>query len=69
MQFTEGVILSGKETSTGRTSGETIVGAEGAVPVKGIISQAKGQSTEHFNRCFKFVFQRLDFYSLTSLFY
>ena len=30
---TEGVKLSGKKTSTGQTSGETIFGAEGAIPV------------------------------------
>lgn len=33
-RFTEGAKLSGKETSIGRTSGETIDGAEGAFPVK-----------------------------------
>jgi len=30
MECTEGVALSGKETSLGRISGETIIGAEGA---------------------------------------
>ena len=44
MQFTEGAKLSGKRTLIGRTSGETVYGAEGAFPGKGIISQAKGQS-------------------------
>lgn len=29
-EYTEGVALSGKKTSSGRTSGETVVGAEGA---------------------------------------
>lgn len=41
---TEGVALSGKQTSSGRTSGETIFGAEGAIRVTPSISQAKGQS-------------------------
>ena len=30
-EYTEGVALSGKETSSGRTSGETDDGAEGAM--------------------------------------
>jgi hypothetical protein len=38
-RLTEGVILSGKETASGRTSGETIEWRR-----RGIISQAKGQS-------------------------
>jgi hypothetical protein len=42
-ECTEGIILSGKKTSSGRTSGETIFGAEGA-RLKRPISQAKGQS-------------------------
>jgi hypothetical protein len=29
-RYTEGVALSGKKTSPGRTSGETVTGAEGA---------------------------------------
>lgn len=42
---TEGVILSGSMTVTGRTSGETVKAPKGQVSCKmEIISQAKGQS-------------------------
>lgn len=43
---TEGVALSGKKTSSGRISGETNVGAEGARRMIPSISQAKGQSVQ-----------------------
>lgn len=41
---TEGAILSGQMTVTGRDSGETVKAPKGQVSVKEIISQAKGQS-------------------------
>gem|GEM_PF-1772211 len=44
MQHTEGVILSGKKTLTGRNSGETVKAPKGQVPDRERISQAKGQS-------------------------
>lgn len=44
LQFTEGAKLSGKQTLTGRTSGETIFGAEGANFLYG--SNLSGKRTE-----------------------
>ena len=41
---TEGAILSGKMTVTGRNSGETVKAPKGQVSIMEIISQAKGQS-------------------------
>lgn len=52
---TEGVALSGKKTSSGRISGETNDGAEGAIRIIPSISQAKGQSIFNNNYFYSFI--------------